>query len=324
MANQFGQVLQATATPAREGANRTGQPAAHGLRHLPSWRAMSGNRTAAAATLLLMLIGVAALLAPVIAPSDPTRVDLQAQSLAPSWPHPLGTDQLGRDMLSRAIYGARVSLGIGLAAAAIAAILGVSLGVTAGYLGGWVNVVVTRLVDASLAVPAFFLLIALQSLFGGSIVSVMLIVPLVGWTAVARVVRSETLSLSRREFVLAAVALGCSRSRIILRHLLPNLAPQVAVLFALGVADALLIESALSFMGMGVPPVEPSWGNMLSDARAAILSGAWWEVAFPGLLIMTTAAAINLLGDRAAGFLDMWQRMGWDRELGRRRAESAD
>ncbi len=246
---------------------------------------------------MLLLLGLAALLAPALAPHDPSRIDLRVAALAPGAEYPLGTDLLGRDILSRSLHGARVSLAVCLSAAAIAALLGVALGVVAAYQGRWIDVVVTRLVDASLAMPAFFLLIAIQSLIGAGIANVVLMVSLVGWMPVARVVRALTLGLKEREFVLAARALGCSGVRIVLRHILPNLAGQVGVLFALGVADALLMESALSFLGMGVPVTEASWGNMLSDAQAAILSGAWWVAALPGALILATALAINLLGD---------------------------
>ncbi len=261
------------------------------------WRRFAGDPLAPAALGLLILLGLAALLASPLAPYDPSRIDLGRSTLPPSPQHLLGTDTLGRDLLSRALYGARVSLAVGVGAAGLSALLGVALGLAAAYRGGILDAAVTRLVDAALAMPAFFLLIALQSLFGSGLLTVIVMVSLVGWMVVARVVRAVTLSLKEREFVLAARALGCSGSRIVLRHLIPNLVSQVGVLFALGVADALLLESALSFLGMGVPPTEPSWGNMLNDAQAAILSGAWWIAVFPGALILGTALAVNLVGD---------------------------
>ena len=250
--------------------------------------------------LLLLLMGTAALLAPLLAPGDPSRIELTRINMPPGPQHLLGTDALGRDLLSRALLGGRVSLAVGLAAAAISALLGVTLGLAAAYGGGWLDVLVTRLVDAALAVPAFFLLVAVQSVAGPGVPNVILMASLVGWMTVARIVRALTLSLKEREFVLAARALGCSAIHIVVRHLVPNLAGQVAVLFALGVADALLIESALSFLGMGVPAAEPSWGNMLADAQAAILSGAWWTAAFPGVLILATTISINLVGNGLA------------------------
>jgi peptide/nickel transport system permease protein len=251
----------------------------------------------AAALVALLLLALAALLAPFLAGHDPSRLDLDSSGLPPGPNHLLGTDLLGRDVLSRALHGARVSLAVGIAAAGLAALLGLSLGILAAYRGGWPDALITRLVDAALAMPAFFLLVAAQSVLGPGIANVVLMVSLVGWMVVARVVRAATLGLKQREFVLAARSLGCSDLRIVSRHLLPNLANHVSVLFALGVADALLLESALSFLGLGIPPTDPSWGNMLSDAQAAILSGAWWIAAFPGALIVGTALAINLVGD---------------------------
>ncbi len=245
----------------------------------------------------LLVLAAAALAAPYLGLPDPSRLDLGSAAVPPGRGHPLGTDLLGRDLLSRGIHGARVSLAVGLASAGLAALLGIALGVLGAYRGGWLDAAVTRLVDAALAIPAFFLLVALQALLGAGVANVILMVALVGWMMVARVVRAQTLSLKEREFVLAARALGCSGHRIVLRHLLPNLVGSIGVLFAIGVADALLLESALSFLGLGVPPTEPSWGNMLSDAQAAILSGAWWIAAVPGTLILGTALAINLVGD---------------------------
>lgn len=249
------------------------------------------------ALVTLLLLALAAILAPMLTPYDPSRIDLAKTTQPPGTGHPLGTDLLGRDLLTRSLYGARVSLAVGASSAAIAAVLGLTLGLIAAYRGGWVDLLVTRLVDAALAMPALFVLIAIQALLGPTVFNVVLMVSLVGWMLVARVVRALTLSLKEREFVLAARALGCSGSRIVFRHLIPNLAGQVIVLFALGVADALLIESALSFLGVGIPATVPSWGNMLGDAQTAILSGAWWVAAVPGVLILWTALAINLLGD---------------------------
>lgn len=282
----------------RSGVRTTPEPgigrADAGLR---CWRHFTRDPLAVSALCVLVMLALASLLAPVLAPYDPARVDLGSGSVPPSPAHPLGTDPLGRDVLSRALYGARVSLAVGLCSAGLAALLGVTLGLLAAYCGGLLDAAITRLVDAALAMPAFFLLVALQTLLGAGVANVIIMVSLVGWMVVARVVRAATLSLKEREFVLAARAIGCSSWRIVIRHLLPNLTSHVGVLFALGVADALLLESALSFLGMGVPPSEASWGNMLHDAQAAILSGAWWVAAFPGGSILLTTLAINLLGD---------------------------
>ncbi len=251
----------------------------------------------AASAVVLCLLGAAALIAPILFPEDPSRIDFAKAVLPPSREHILGTDLMGRDLLKMAFYGARISLAVGVTAAAISAVMGLVLGLAAAYRGGWMDAAICRLVDASVAMPAFFLLVAIQSILGRGVVNVILMVSLVGWMLEARVVRALTLSLKQREFVLAARSLGCSGGRIAFRHILPNLLDQVAILYALGVADALLMESALSFLGLGIPPTEPSWGNMLSDAQAAILSGAWWMAVFPGGLILLTALAINLIGD---------------------------
>ncbi len=245
----------------------------------------------------LLFLASLAILAPVLVQGDPSRIDLTRGPLPPSAAHPFGTDMLGRDELGMAIYGARVSLAVGVFAAGVSGLLGLTLGLVAAYRGGLVDVLVCRIVDATIAVPAFFVLIAAQSLLGPGVANVIVMVSLVNWMATARVVRALVMSLKQREFVIAACALGCSSRRIILRHLLPNVTHQVAVLYALGVADALLMESALSFLGLGVPPTEPSWGNMLSSAQAGILSGAWWLALFPGGLILVTVMSINVLGD---------------------------
>lgn len=268
------------------------------------WRALlARDHLATAAIVGLSLLAIAAILAPALAPYDPARIDLAIGPTAPGLAHPLGTDTMGRDLLSRLLFGARTSLAVGVGAATIAALLGLTLGLVAAN-GGLVDAAICRLVDAAMAIPAFFLLIALQSILGSSVIQVILLVSMTGWMAVARVVRALAMSMKGREYVLAARALGCSTLRILVRHLLPNLAGQVVVLFALGVADALLMESALSFIGLGVPPTQPSWGSILNDAQAAILSGAWWVALFPGLMILATALAINLAGDGLRRILD--------------------
>ncbi len=260
---------------------------------------MEGGRGTAAtvSALVLLCLAAAALAAPAISPADPSRIDLSVGPVPPSGAHLFGTDLLGRDGLKMAGYAARVSLTVGISAAAVSAVLGVLLGAAAAYKGGLADVVVCRTVDAALAVPAFFILVAVQAVTGPGVANVIIVVSLVSWMATARVVRALVLSLMGRDFILAARALGGSGTRIILVHLLPNLARPVTALYALGVADALLMESALSFLGLGVPPTEPSWGNMLGSAEAGILSGAWWLAVFPGGLILATALSINLLAD---------------------------
>ncbi len=261
------------------------------------WQRFQERRLAMAATLALLFVVTLALAAPVLAPYDPSYIDLRATEKAPSLAHPLGTDRLGRDVLSRLLYGTRVSLGVALSAAALAGTLGTTLGALAGYVGGRVDTLLMRATDLVLALPTFFLLVAAQAVLGASLVGVVIIIALTGWMGAARLVRGQFLSLVRRDFVEAARALGCTPGRIIFRHVLPNASSQVIVLFTLGVADAVLIESALSFLGLGVPPYQASWGNMLIDGQVSILSGSWWIAFFPGLMILLTALSVNLLGD---------------------------
>lgn len=259
--------------------------------------ATSRDRTAPVAAGLLVCLGAAAILAPLLVAGNPARIDLSLGPTPPGPAHPFGTDLLGRDLLGMSLFGARVSLAVGIAAAALSALLGVVLGTAAAYRGGLLDTAVCRCVDAALALPAFFVLVAVQTLLGPGIANVIVMVALVSWMSTARVARALVMGLKDREFVLAARSLGCPHARILLRHFAPNMAGQLVVLFALGIADALLMESALSFLGMGVPQTVPSWGNMLSNAQAGLISGAWWMAVFPGALILLTALAVNLLGD---------------------------
>jgi peptide/nickel transport system permease protein len=260
-------------------------------------RAFVRHRTAFLAGFVLGAIVLLALGAPLIAPYPPDYIDLAARARPPGPDHLLGTDRLGRDIASRLLYGARVSLFVAGTAILLATVLGTVVGLVAGYLGGWVDVVLSRTVDALLSMPTFFILVAVQSLLPPSVWNVVGIIGLTVWLGLARIVRGQVLSLREREFILAARAVGVPTGRIILRHLLPNVAGPVIVFATLGVADAILIEAALSFLGLGVPPFEASWGNMLTDGQVAALSGAWWIPLFPGLVILITALAVNLVGD---------------------------
>ncbi len=260
-------------------------------------RAFARHRTALLAGLVLGVVVLLALLAPVLAPYPPDYIDLAARARPPSPEHPLGTDRLGRDIASRLLFGARVSLFVAAAAVLLATCLGTLVGLAAGYFGGWVDAVLSRTVDALLSMPTFFILVAVQSLLPPSVWNVVGIIGLTTWLGLARIVRGQVLSLREREFILAARALGVPTGRIIARHLLPNVAGPVIVFATLGVADAVLIEAALSFLGLGVPPFEASWGNMLTEGQVAALSGAWWIPLFPGLVVLITALAVNLVGD---------------------------
>ena len=249
------------------------------------------------AALSLLVIVLAAQLGPLLVRYNPETIDLDQVLRPPSVEHPLGTDALGRDLLSRLVCGARVSLGVGLLAAIVGTGLGLSLGALAGYLGGRLDEILMRLADLMLALPTLFLLIAVQSMVPPHLLTVALVIALTRWMGLARLVRGQFLSLKEREFVQAARAIGCTGRRIVLRHLLPNTSGQIAVSFSFTLAEAILIESALSFLGLGFPASQPSWGGMLAEARASILAGAWWVVLFPGLMILLVTASVNLLAD---------------------------
>lgn len=246
-----------------------------------------------------------AVLAPLIAPYNPiAQHDLvRTGYLPPSPAHWLGTDRFGRDVLSRILYGARISLSIGFIAVAIAVVLGSGLGAVAGYLGGWLDAVIMRFTDMVLAFPRLVLLIMIVALFNQSITLIIVVLGLTQWPGVARLVRGEVLSLREREFIQAAYALGFRRARIILRHLLPNVLAPVIVAATLGIGNTIVLEAGLSFLGLGVRSPTPSWGNMVADGRQNLL-GAWWVATFPGLVIVLTVLAFNLVGDGLRDAMD--------------------
>ena len=279
------------------------------------------NRLALAGGIVLLLLAVIALLAPWFAPHDPLHVSLPDALLPPCHLYPFGTDQLGRDVMSRLIYGTRISLLIGFIAVGIAVLVGMTVGALAGFYGGWIDAVLMRFVDTLLSIPTIFLLLAIIAmdpaeqllrfgtlpLVGGfintlfqvtdpHIVMLMAVIGLMSWMGVARLVRAEILSLKEREFVLAARVLGASEWRLITKHLLPNAMAPVLVSATLGVGGAILTESVLSYLGLGVQPPTPSWGNILNEGRVA-LGVAWWLTLSPGLCILLTVLAFNLLGE---------------------------
>ncbi len=257
---------------------------------------MRGNKLAWAGAVVLGLLAFAAIAAPWLAPHDPLQSSLPDALLGPSAGHPLGTDQLGRDVLSRLLYGARISLVIGFIAVGIAMVAGIAVGACAGFFGGWVDAVLMRFVDTMLSIPTIFLLLAIIAMVGPSIYLIMTVIGLTSWMGVARLVRAEILTLKEREFVLAARVMGASPTRLILRHLLPNAMGPVLVSATLGVGGAILTESVLSYLGLGVQPPTPSWGNILNEGRVA-LGVAWWLTVSPGLCILVTVLAFNLLGE---------------------------
>jgi peptide/nickel transport system permease protein len=274
-------------------------------------RAFARNRTAAAGLVVVVALYAVALLAPFLAPFDPgLQGDLLRDRLLPPSPaHPLGTDQYARDVLSRLLYGARISLSIGLVAVGISASIGTVAGAAAGYLGGRVDALLMRLVDLVLSFPRLVLLISLIAVFQPGILVVVAVLGLTLWPGTARLVRGEVLSLRERAFVEAARALGYSRRRIVLRHLVPNALAPVVVAATLGIGNTIVLEAGLSFLGLGVQPPTPSWGTLVADGRDHLL-GAWWLATFPGLTIVLAVLAFNLVGDGLRDALDPRMRGG--------------
>jgi len=256
---------------------------------------------------IVSLVALLALLAPWIAPFDPVAIHVQDMLLAPSWQHWCGTDSLGRDVLSRMLYGARVSLAVGFVAVGISVLIGIALGVVAGFSGGKMDALIMRFTDMVLCFPTFFLILAVIAFLEPSIWNIMIVIGLTSWMGVARLVRAEMLSLRHREFVLAAEALGSSSWRLVCYYCLPNAIGPILVSSVLGVAGAVLIESGLSFLGLGVQPPDPSWGNMLTAGKDNIQI-AWWMSLYPGLAILITVLGYNLLGEGLRDWLDPRQQ----------------
>ena len=254
---------------------------------------------------LVIVLGVtfAAIFAPLIAPFDPNELHLDAILKAPCAEFPLGTDRLGRDVLSRLLYGGRVSLWVGFVAVGISISIGALLGLDSGYFGGLVDEIVMRFVDIMLCFPSFFLILAVVAFLEPSLFNIMVVIGLTSWMGVARLVRAETLTLREREFVSAARLAGTSTWRIMTRHILPNAMAPVTISAILGIGGAILIESGLSFLGLGVQPPQASWGNMLMDGKSVIEEASWLSL-FPGLAILITVLGYNLLGESLRDFLD--------------------
>ncbi|MGA2412138.1 MAG: ABC transporter permease [Candidatus Binataceae bacterium] len=248
------------------------------------------------AVMVLSLITVA-LLAPLLAPHDPTMAVAPTfgDPGSPSRAFPLGTDQLGRDVLSRIIYGARISLSVGVAAMVVTMTIGVAIGLVAGFFGGAVDFALMRFTDVMLTLPALLLAMAFVAVLKPSLWSILLVIGLVSWTSIARVVRAETLSLTQRDFVTAARALGAPSWRLIGRHVLPNVMPIIVVMAVLGTSGTLLLDAGLSFLGLGVPPPTPSWGRMVEEATIYFRTAPWLAT-FPGLAILYAVLGFNLLG----------------------------
>jgi peptide/nickel transport system permease protein len=264
---------------------------------------------------IIAVAAVTALSAPLLAPADPALVVVAERLLPPAWQtggstvHVLGTDGLGRDILSRLIFGARVSLLVGCVSVFLAGLIGVSLGLLAGYLGGWLDTVLMRIADIQMAFPFILLAITLMAVLGSSLGNIIFTLAITGWVQYARMVRGQVLSLREKEFVDAARCVGVPRLRIIWRHVLPNAISPIIVLASFGVSSAIIAEAGLSFLGLGVPLSVPSWGAMLSQARD-VQSKAWWPAVFPGIAITATVFGINVVGDWLRDVLDPHLRIG--------------
>ena len=262
-------------------------------------RALLRDSRTRIALVVLLLVSLGAVLAPMLAPYDPTaQLDIEhLQSLPPSAAHPFGTDPYSRDVLSRLIYGSRVSLAVGLGSVALAMSFGIAVGIVAGFLGGAVDTVLMRLVDAAIAVPRLLVLLIVASLWGRlGLVTLTLLMAGTGWFGVSRLVRAETMALRDREFVLAARALGVPTPRLLVRHVLPNVLAPALVAAALGIANVILLEAALSYLGIGIRPPAASWGTIIEDGAERVAE-LWWLTLFPGLAILVTVFACNALGD---------------------------
>lgn len=267
-----------------------------------NWRRFCRSRVALVALTYVAVVSIIAIAAPLLAP-DPNVVDIAHRLQPPDALHRLGTDDLGRDVLARLVHGARVSLTVGLTATAIALLVGSTLGAMAGYYGGVADWMISRLIEVVLCFPFLFIVLGIVALFRPSMWTLMIALGLTSWTTEARFMRGEFLRIRDIEFAQAARASGARDSRIIFRHLLPNALAPVLVSASFGVASAILMESALSFLGFGVPLPTPSWGNILYAAEQHI-EYAWWLAVFPGIAIFLTVAAFNIIGDRARESLD--------------------
>ncbi len=261
------------------------------------------NPLAMAGFIIIVMVFLLAMFAPIISPYDPNDINVKAILLGPSYSHWMGTDGLGRDVLSRMLHGGRVSLLVGLVAVGISTAIGIILGAISGYYRGWVDTVIMRLVDVMLSIPSFFLILAVIAFLTPSIWNIMIVIGLTSWMGVTRLVRAEFLSMGGREFVLASRTLGAKDARLIFIHLLPNTLTPIIVSSVLGVASAVLMESGLSFLGLGVQAPQASWGNILTDGKEYI-QFAWWLSVFPGFAILVTVLGYNLLGEGLRDALD--------------------
>jgi len=270
-----------------------------------TWNKLKRNKLAVFGTIILSLLILLSIIAPIISPYGRDTVDLLNIESAPTAKHILGTDELGRDIFTRIIYGGQVSLSVGVLATFIQLVIGITLGAIAGYFGGITDKIVMRFVDIIMCFPFMVIAITIASILGPSIWNVMIIIGILGWPKIARIVRAEILSLKEREFIEAAKALGLDSKDIILKHIIHNIYAPIIVYGTLGIAQGILSEASLSFLGMGVKQPQPSWGNMLSAAQnMRVLQSEWWLWVPPGLLVFLTIISINFLGDGLRDALD--------------------
>lgn len=297
-------------TPVRDTAQKTPPENYRRKEFRRAFQSMVASRWALIGLLILLIVTFVAIFGPWLAPFDPNRQNIMMRLLEPGeagagdltyW---LGSDQLGRDVFSRLLYGARVSLLVGVAAIVVGGTLGTVAGLVSGYFGGWIDDVIMRLGDIQLAFPFILLAIMFLVVLGPGLVNIILVLGIGQWITYARIVRAQTLSLREKEYVEAARAMGDSTFSILFRTILPNIMAPLTVIASFNVAGVILSEAALSFLGLGVPPDVPTWGSMLSESRDHLLSNKWWMAVFPGLAIVFTVLAFNILGDWLRDFLD--------------------
>lgn len=269
------------------------------------WEKMNKHGMARLGFAILLILIALSLLAPFLTPYGPTEVDLYAVDQGPSLAHPLGTDNLGRDVLSRCLYGGRVSLAVGFAAVGVSLVVGILYGAASGFTGGWLDRILMGIVDGLLALPNILLVVAFYLFLEPGLTSVVLVIGGTSWMQVARLVRTQFFSLKQQDFIHSARVLATPNLKIITRHLLPNCFVSVMVIFIINIGHAIITESTLSFLGLGIPQHEPSWGNMLMGGQMTLLSGSWWQTVFPGLFIVFTVLSINFLGDAIRDSLDV-------------------
>lgn len=273
-------------------------------------RSMVAAKWPVLALLILLVVAIVAIFGPMLAPLDPNRQNIMLRLAEPMGEGPrgatfwLGSDALGRDVLSRLLYGARISLLVGICAIAVGGTIGVVAGLVSGYFGGWVDDVIMRLGDIQLAFPFILLAIMFLVVLGPGVMNLILVLGIGQWVTYARIVRGQTLSLREKEFVEAARALGDSTTSIIFRTILPNIVAPLTVIASFNVASVILAEAALSFLGLGVPPSVPTWGSMLAESREQLIANKWWLAIFPGLAIVLTVLSFNIIGDWLRDFLD--------------------